>query len=54
MKKCLRTLNVTLVLLLMVLTFVLTLYTCKDVQAYEDSECLVCHKDYGRSAETIP
>jgi predicted CXXCH cytochrome family protein len=54
MKKCLRTSNITLVFLLMVLTFVLTLYTCKDVQAYEDSECLVCHKDYGRSAETIP
>ena len=54
MNKYLKPSDITLVFLLMVLILVFNIYTCGDVQAYEDSECLVCHKDYGRSAETIP
>lgn len=55
MKRFVKTLNSNLTLLVMVLSLVaLCLFTCQDVGAYEDSECLVCHKDYGRSTETIP
>lgn len=54
MKLTFRSSNTTPAFLVVVLTCVLTLYTGGDVQAYEDGECLVCHKDYGRSAETIP
>jgi hypothetical protein len=53
MRRFLKTLHSALAFLVMVLSL-LTLFTCQDVSAYEDSECLVCHKDYGRSAETIP
>jgi len=46
------------IIIMGLLTIVLPLYllfcTCQDVRAYEESECLVCHRDYGRSAETIP
>lgn len=54
MKTFFRTSNIHLVSMLLVLACVLALCIGEDVQAYEDSECLVCHKDYGRSAETIP
>ena len=54
MNKCLRTSDFTLVILMMVLPLALCLSTFQDVRAYEDSECLVCHKDYGRYPETVP
>lgn len=53
MKPSFRSTNRTTAALLMVLACIL-FSVCRDVQAYEDSECLVCHKDYGRSTETIP
>jgi len=53
MRRFLKTLHSVLAFLVMVLSL-LTLFTCQEISAYEDSECLVCHKDYGRSAETIP
>ena len=41
-----------------ILTVVLLVTLCLcpwfSVSAYEASECLVCHKDYGRAPETLP
>lgn len=36
------------------LALVYSLIASGDSSAYEDKECLVCHKDYGRAAETLP
>jgi predicted CXXCH cytochrome family protein len=32
----------------------LCLFPAVQSSAYEDKECLVCHKDYGRAGETLP
>jgi len=53
MRRFIKAFHSTLAFLVVVLSLV-TLSTRQDVSAYEDSDCLVCHKDYGRSAETIP
>ena len=54
MNSFLKKFTTTLIFSIILLPFPLWLYTCQDVRAYENSECVVCHKDYGRSPETIP
>jgi hypothetical protein len=49
-----KTPTITWIFSIILLTLAFCLCTCWDISAYEDSECLVCHKDYGRSPETIP
>lgn len=54
MNNFLKKLAITLVFSIMLLLVQLLLSAFQEVRAYEDSECLACHKDYGRSPETMP
>lgn len=42
------------VVLALALVLVSSLITSGEPLAYEDKECLTCHKDYGRAGETVP